>query len=125
MMRSVVMAVGVVLAWGLTPPILAGLIGGDATTAPATAQGDLRRDFWLDELRPDPLSATYLGDHRYDDRLADPPRRLTRRGSSGSRPRQALGRIEPADLSADERIDREVLLFTLDDRIAGRGSAGT
>lgn len=95
-------------------PVEAGFIAGEASQLPAQRLKSIFTDYWDDELRSDPLEATLLGDHRYDDRLADfseaaHEARLAR----DRKRREQLERIAPESLSPDERIDREVLLTTL------------
>ncbi|WP_406697076.1 DUF885 domain-containing protein [Singulisphaera sp. Ch08] len=98
----------------------AGFIGGEGTDNPSRQLKTLFAEFWDDELRLAPLEATFLGDHRYDDRLADLSEAAHEARVKRDRDhRQALGKIDPEKLTATERIDREVLLFTLDDRIEG------
>jgi uncharacterized protein (DUF885 family) len=124
-MKWWVLAVAVlVFHWGAGTG-RAGFIGGEGTSSPSQQLKTLFAEFWAEELRSDPLEATFIGDHRYDDRLADLSEpayesRLERHRDH----RQALGRIDPAKLSADERIDREVLLTTLDDKVEGERFRG-
>lgn len=42
------------------------------TKKPASPWDQLFSEFWDFQMQRNPLSATYLGDHRYDDRLPDP-----------------------------------------------------
>ena len=71
-----------------------------------------------DILRHEPESATSLGDHRYDDRLDD-------RSEAGQRQvRQVYQRhhdavqvIDGDALDPDDRVDREILLGALEERI--------
>lgn len=105
--------------WG-TGTSQAGFIGGEGTDNPSRQLKALFAEYWDDELRAGPLEATFLGDHRYDDRLADlSDAAHEARVKRDREHRQALEKIAPDKLSADERIDREVLRFTLDDRIEG------
>ena len=76
--------------------------------------------YWSDLLKTHPIEATlYVGDHRYDDRLNDPSldtyygwlNRL-------KKTRANLDAIDPKTLSTDERIDREILMGMIDDRVA-------
>ncbi len=76
--------------------------------------------YWNDLLKTHPIEATlYVGDHKYDDRLNDPSldtyygwlNRL-------KKTREALEAIDPKTLSTDEKIDREVLMGMIDDRVA-------
>jgi uncharacterized protein (DUF885 family) len=82
-----------------------------------SAFGDLVATFFDEYFRLDPLSATGVGDHRFDDRWPD----VT---SAGRAARLAfaerwIDRLRgdaPAVLSVDEEADREVLLRTLEAR---------
>jgi uncharacterized protein (DUF885 family) len=103
----------------------AGFIGGEGTSSPSQQLKTLFAEFWDEELRADPLEATFIGDHRYDDRLADLSESAYEARLKHHRDhREALGRIDPARLSADERIDREVLQATLDDKVEGERFRG-
>lgn len=118
--KWLILAVAVlVFHWGPSTS-RAGFIGGEGTDSPSGKLKALFAEYWDDELRSGPLEATFLGDHRYDDRLADLSEAAHEARLKRDREhRQVLGRIDAEQLSADERIDREVLLFTLDDRIEG------
>src|SRR5262249_51374707 len=97
-----------------------GLISGDAASTPSGKLRALCAAYWDEELRRDPLQATYFGEHRYDDRLPDPS--VAARTALIARhraTRDATRALDPSALSADERIDREVLLFLLDDLLEG------
>lgn len=66
-------------------------------------------DAWL---RRHPGEATYLGEHRYDDRLADPSPEAADRDASTIRDQlRALDTASPG--SAEEQVDAEVLRTTL------------
>src|SRR4051812_29348278 len=84
----------------------AGFLGGDASRSPGQQLKTLFAEYWADELRSEPLEATFVGDHRFDDRLADltEPAREARLARDRSR-REALGRIDPSALTPDERLD--------------------
>src|SRR6476659_7511761 len=69
-MRAQVVA-GISMVVLLASPSEAGFLGGDAARSPGQQLKTLFAEFWDDELRADPLEATFVGDHRYDDRLAD------------------------------------------------------
>ena len=115
-------AIGIAMAAVVVVPARAraGLIGGEAANGPSQRLKAIFADYWLDELRSDPLEATFVGDHRFDDRLADPSEAASKaRIEKDRRTRAALDRIDPAALGLDERIDRDVLLTTLDDKLAG------
>ena len=116
MKRSVAVVAGLAILLG-GYPASAGLIGGDAAQAPSQKLKALFAEFWSDELRTDPLEATFNGDHRFDDRLGDPSEAAHQARVERDRAtRSALKDIDPTKLSPDERIDRDVLAFMLDDR---------
>ena len=76
---------------------------------------DLSAAFFDEYFRLDPVSATGIGDHRFDDRWPD----LTSAGRAAriafaERWIATLEGHAPGDLTADERADREVLLRTLE-----------
>ena len=115
-------AIGIAMAAVVTIPerARAGLIGGETANAPSQRLKAIFADYWLDELRTDPLEATFVGDHRFDDRLADPSDAAHKaRIEKDRRTWAALEGIDPKALGLDERIDREVLITTLDDKLAG------
>ena len=120
MKRWVAIGIAMAAVVAVPAPARAGLIGGEAANSPSQRLKAIFADYWLDELRSDPLEATFVGDHRFDDRLADPSEAAYKaRIEKDRRTRAALDRIDPAALSPDERIDRDVLLTTLDDKLAG------
>jgi len=83
---------------------------------PAAAQGTpgerLRRVFadeWEARLRDDPLLATGVGDHRFDDRLPDTGVAAERRRLESARAFLARVRAIPRDsLTRDEQINRDI-----------------
>lgn len=71
-----------------------------------------------DILAFDPELATGLGDHRYDDRLTDTRPEAYEEHSRILRARLAeLDALTPNDLSADNRVDREILRTALRARL--------
>jgi prolyl oligopeptidase len=101
-------------------PARAGFLGGDATPGPSQRLKTSFEEYWTDLMRADPLEATFNGDHRFDDRLGDPSEAALELRNQRDRRRLAgLRAIDGAKLSDDERIDRQVLVFTLEDRLAG------
>jgi prolyl oligopeptidase len=120
--------VAIGLALALVAPagrLRADFLGGDASKDPSQRLKAIFHDYWVDELRTDPLEATFVGDHRFDDRLGDPSDAAHRAKVERDRAaRDALRGIDPAKLSADERIDRQVLLVTLHDRLEGERFRG-
>jgi len=111
-------AIGVLVA---APTLEAGgLISGDAAATPSGRLRAIFAGYWDDDLRRDPLQATYVGEHRYDDRMPDPSvEARTALIARHRATRDALRALGTAGLSAVERIDRQVLLFLLDDLLDG------
>ncbi len=75
---------------------------------------------WQYELRSDPESATSLGDNRYNDRLTDRSPKFYR--SDEEARRKFLARfeaIDPAGLSAQDTLSRELMIRNLRQDIAG------
>ncbi|MDR3633708.1 MAG: DUF885 domain-containing protein [Isosphaeraceae bacterium] len=119
------LAFGLLIMLVAAPGARAGFLGGDASAGPSQRLKGIFEDYWTDLMRADPLEATFNGDHRFDDRLGDPSEAALKARNQRDRDRlAALRAIEPARLSADERLDREVLIFTLDDRLAGERFRG-
>src|SRR3989449_1572216 len=78
----------------------------------------LTNAYWEFLLREDPLFATRVGDHRFDDRLPEASekaqaRRLTRLRTFRDRARA----IPRAKLPAGDRVNRDILARALEDRI--------
>jgi uncharacterized protein (DUF885 family) len=72
----------------------------------------LAADYWDFWLEMNPSQALMLGEHRYDDRFEDPSRAAE--DTNIARLREfaaATEAIDPSDLTADEKVTREVLLF--------------
>src|SRR5688572_14965862 len=74
---------------------------------------------WEDELRMDPLLATSVGDHRYDDRLPLVTREELERQAAGARARLAeLRAIDRAALPRADRVSYDMYERQLADSIA-------
>jgi uncharacterized protein (DUF885 family) len=72
----------------------------------------LAADYWDFVLEKNPTQALMLGDHRYDDRYEDLSREAEDRAILRLREFAAAAEaIDPATLTVDERITREVLVF--------------
>lgn len=111
---------GWVLGAGLARADLIGSAEG-----PAQKLRAVFAQFWDEEMRANPLAATYNGDHRFDDRVGDPSDAAHARRVEQLRvTRAALEAIDPAGLSEQDRLDREVLAYTVDDRLAGERFRG-
>ena len=79
-------------------------------TASSSAVDQLAEDFWDRFLELSPLSATLIGDHRFDDRLPDPgPVGRARARDLATWVRDAAMAIPDTGLSVEERITRDML----------------
>ena len=118
-------AILVFMATLATVRLEAGFISGEASNDPGRQLQAIFADYWTEYLKADPHEATFVGDHRFDDRLADPSEPAHKARVDRKRAiRTALGKIDPAKLSGSERIDREVLIATLDDELDGEQFRG-
>lgn len=64
---------------------------------------------WERGLRENPVGATYLGDHRFDDRLPDlAPSALQASHDGDVAARARLERIPPGELSAEDQLNRDL-----------------
>lgn len=114
--------------------ILPGLLGcaaafGAALAAQAEAEGAEERqaprqlerlfaDEWRDRLARDPLLASQVGMRDYDDRLADVSPEAQRRNLERDRGYLArLEGIDPAQLSAEDRLNHDLFRFILGHRV--------
>ena len=78
-------------------------------------------DYYEESLELDPVTATTLGDHRYDDRMANEISEAFR-ARTADMCRRFLARLaafSPADLGEDDRLSAELLRRELADRIEG------
>lgn len=75
--------------------------------------------YWDDLLKRHPIEATlYVGDHRYDDRLNDPSlEAYTAWLAQLKKTYKALETLDAPRLSADDQIDRRVLMGMIRDRL--------
>jgi uncharacterized protein (DUF885 family) len=75
-------------------------------------------DYLEDLYRRQPTQATYLGIHKYDDRLENYSRQGVTETVAASRQfRERIAAIDPASLSADNQLDRVQLLHAIDSRV--------
>lgn len=78
----------------------------------------LAHDYLEDLYRRQPTQATYLGIHKYDDRLEDYSGGAVAEAVGSARQfRARVAAIDPAGLSDAARLDREQLLHAIDSRI--------
>jgi len=108
-------------------PILTGLAfaacGQRQPAGPAPGSGDaaftkLAGDVLEETYRRGPTQATYLGVHRYDDKLEDYSRLGVMDQLSSLRTLQGqVQGVDPATLSPDKQLDREQVLHAIESRI--------
>jgi uncharacterized protein (DUF885 family) len=90
---------------------------------PAAGSGDeaftkLAADILEDTYRRAPTQATYLGIHKYDDKLEDYSRQAVGAWVEAARRfRSQLDGIDPATLTLGKQLDREQLMHSLDSRV--------
>ena len=96
-------------------PILVLAAAGAGAPAAGSADGPdarlnaLFQSEWERGLREDPLEATYVGDHRYDDRWPDLSAvAMARSHDADVAVLSTLAEIEPASLPDDDRLNREL-----------------
>lgn len=93
---------------------------GSAPKKPVAGSGDpafhaLVNDIVEDFYRANPTGATYLGIHKYDDRLEDlSASAIAANVAKAKAFRQKLDAIDPATLTLDARLDREFLQHQMD-----------
>jgi uncharacterized protein (DUF885 family) len=94
------------------------MTGPTASSAASAALADLTASSWERSLELSPISATIIGDERYDDRLDDPgpAGRAARRALAEETRSRALA-IDPASLDVEERISRDLLVLLADEEI--------
>jgi uncharacterized protein (DUF885 family) len=104
------------------------LLAASCSRAPAPAQNARElhdsdfivvvRDVLEDLYRRAPTQATYLGIHKYDDRLEDYSRQAVRDEVAAWRQfRDRVNAIDPASLTAGNQLDREQVLHAIDSRL--------
>lgn len=77
-----------------------------------TALAALAEEYWRDELAASPLQALMLGIHDYDELMDDASREFEDSRIAALRDYTSkAAAIDPAGLSADDRITRDVLMF--------------
>jgi uncharacterized protein (DUF885 family) len=88
------------------------------TSAPSTID-ELAEGYWQRFLELSPVSATVIGDTRYDDRLPDPgPEGRAKGRRLAEDMRAGVAPVPPEGLSVEERITREVIGVIADILIA-------
>jgi uncharacterized protein (DUF885 family) len=100
------------------PPSATGTQAADAQL-PATANDTrqqldkLFENYFEDNLRANPLLATYIGDHRYDDQLPNSigPQYLATARAMNQKYLAAIRALDPESLSPAERISYDIFLY--------------
>ena len=110
--------VGLLSVWVI--PTLAQ--GGEDTGPSGQRLREIIAAYWTDLLKTHPLEATFfVGDQRFSDRLDDPSVEAYQHWLDRLEATQtALNTIDPKTLSADERLDREILRSTIQSRLQAR-----
>jgi len=121
-LRSVIMLFGIVIA--ITLQGCATAPSAPAATSPvarpAAANADTRQQldalfesYFEDSLRANPLLATYIGDHRYDDQLPNSigPEYLVAARAMNQRYLAAIRAIDPDGLAPSDRISYDIFLY--------------
>jgi uncharacterized protein (DUF885 family) len=117
----------------LTLAVLQGCAGTPAAPAPAASPAAapapavnrqleaLFEAYFEDTLRANPLLATYIGDHRYDDQLPNSigPAYLAEARARNRRYLEALRAIDPAGLSPADRISYDIFLYERERELRG------
>jgi uncharacterized protein (DUF885 family) len=109
-------------AWTLSFPLVAGLACSHPHAAiPADADARLQKlfdDYWQLKLEESPTRATYLGDHRYDDRLEDLSETARIIGINQRKAMlKQLDAIDLAKASPANRLSADILRHELNDDI--------
>jgi uncharacterized protein (DUF885 family) len=114
--RSVVVgAVSLTLSSACRSPQTAAPPAHESKDAAFTA---VAHDYLEDLYRRQPTQATYLGIHKYDDKLENYSRQAVAETVAASRQfRERIAVIDPASLSADNQLDRVQLLHAIDSRL--------
>lgn len=87
--------------------------------APAETFSQLLHDAWENSLREDPLRATRVGDHRFNDRLPDEsPAAQVRRQQARKKFQQRLAAIDRDQLPAADRVHYDVFRQQLEMGVA-------
>jgi len=89
--------------------------------APSPTLASLFDDYYEESLALDPVTATTLGEHRYDDRMANEISDAERARTAAMCHRYLvrLAAFVPAQLPAEERLSHELLRRELTDRLEG------
>ena len=90
----------------------------EAMTTPSPDLRDIADRYWEARLEASPLFATFLGDHRFDDRADDLSAEAEARlRSTWTGFRDEAAAIDPDGLDETDRVTRELLVAELDDAV--------
>ena len=96
-------------------PVAAAPVATTAAAATDTKQqlDALFENYFEDDLRANPLRATYIGDHRYDDQLPNSigPEYLAAAHAMNQKYLAAIRAIDPGGLSPADRISYDIFLY--------------
>jgi len=98
---------------------------GPQPSPPATGSGDaafgqLATAILEDHYKRNPIEATDLGIHKYDDQLSDLSEAALKAESAALKDfRARLAAIDPATLTLDRALDREQLIHSMDAQVLG------
>lgn len=96
------------------------------TLTPAESVQQLFSDYWEESLQLNPLSATYVGDSRYNDQLPNflGAEYRARELAFAHKWRARAAAVDPAPLGAQDRLSLQILLRELDLEIEGHKYPG-
>ncbi|MBI4060429.1 MAG: DUF885 domain-containing protein [Elusimicrobia bacterium] len=100
--------------------VLLVLLSCSAPARAADAAAGLFADYWAEQMRLSPLSATFYGERGHDDRLDDnSPAGRAARAASDKALLKRLGALDRGALSPEERLSAAVMKAMLDDDLQG------
>lgn len=106
---------------GLVLSLLAPVAVRAVTPATPEIMNQVYADYWEDYLRENPISATFNGDHRYNDRFGP-----VTSAQAIARTRELAGKylartaeFDPAGLAAEDRISYDLLRYRLQQSLDG------
>jgi uncharacterized protein (DUF885 family) len=109
--------------------LIAGLLAANASHAAGAAPSEspsvrlhaLFEDYWQAALALDPIAATFVGEHRYDDRLPNSigAAHLALELALERRFLKGLAAIDPAQLAAEDRVNYDIFGYDRQIRIEG------
>ncbi|HEY8208537.1 MAG TPA: DUF885 domain-containing protein [Myxococcaceae bacterium] len=90
------------------------------TDDPAARLQALAAEYWEDHLKQSPVTATHLGDRRYDGEVSDESPEALEAEAAGCRSYLERARQVPeAPLSVEDQVTRAMLIRTLENQLAG------